>query len=109
MSAQQAALEAHADAPPEDGQDEGTFKDSGLGNESDNASTHSATPVRHRRNRSSMSFKTRSVRNSASTRASAGTPEPHAKPSGYSLADELGIDEEDEYDLDAFEHADDEL
>ena len=108
MSAQQAM----ADTQPtslEDLNDQSLFKDSGLGNESDGASIHSATPVNHRRNRSSMSFKTRSIRNSASTRASTGTPEPNAKPNGYSLADELGIDEEDEYDLDEFDHADDEL
>ncbi|KAK5710968.1 hypothetical protein LTR15_012762 [Elasticomyces elasticus] len=108
MSAQQVADDTQ-DQPVEEMNDEGTFKDSGLGNESDNASVQSATPVKHRRNRSSMSFKTRSVRNSASTGASSGPLELNAKPNGYSLADELGIDEEDEYDLDEFEHADDEL
>ncbi|TKA61256.1 hypothetical protein B0A55_13185 [Friedmanniomyces simplex] len=108
FSAQQATADAQCQLP-EDMGDVSTFKDSGLGNESDNASIKSATPVKHRRNRSSMSFVARSLRNSASTRASSGTPEPNAKPNGYTLADEMGIDEEDEYDLDEFEHADDEL
>ncbi|KAK4574215.1 hypothetical protein LTR86_001976 [Recurvomyces mirabilis] len=89
--------------------DESMFKDSGFGNESDTASIQSATPVKHRRNTSSISFRDRSSRNSASTRASAGTPDLQAKQHGHSLADELDIDEEDEYDLDEFEHADDEL
>lgn len=106
MSVHQAAAEAEQ-ANAEDGE-ESMFKDSGLGNESDTASIRSATPVRHRRNMSSLSYRSRSIRNSTASRA-AGTPEPHAKPNGYSLADELGIDEEDEYDIDEFEHPDDEL
>ena len=88
--------------------DESVFKDSGLGNESDNASIRSATPVKHRRNMSSISFRARSMRNSASSRASAGTPDLQGRIQGNTLADELGIDEEDEYDMDDFEHADDE-
>ncbi|KAK1821466.1 hypothetical protein LTR12_004027 [Friedmanniomyces endolithicus] len=107
-----AAQQAIADAQGpllEDMGDVSTFKDSGLGNESDSASIKSVKPVNHKRNRSSMSFVARSLRNSASTRASVGTLDTSAKPNGYTLADELGIDEEDEYDLDEFEHADDEL
>jgi hypothetical protein len=108
MTTQQVINDAQV-AQADDQLDDSVFKDSGLGNESDTASIQSATPVKHRRNMSSISFRTRSIRNSASTRASTGTPEPHAKPNGYSLADELGIDEEDEYDIDDFEHAEDEL
>ncbi|RMY68765.1 hypothetical protein D0863_06907 [Hortaea werneckii] len=105
MTAQQAASGTqevqYGDIP-----DEHTLKDSGLGNDSDTASIASMTPVKHRRNTSSVSHRTRSLRNSISTRASAATPELHGRPSGYNLADELDIDEEDEYDLDDFEHAD---
>ncbi|KAK5129168.1 hypothetical protein LTR08_003788 [Meristemomyces frigidus] len=109
VTAQQAELDAQ-NAQMEETGDESNFKDSGLGNESDTASIKSATPaVRHRRNMSSLSNRTRSLRNSGSTRASTGTPEPHARAHGYSLADELDIDEEDEYDLDVFEHPDDDL
>lgn len=105
MGAQLAAAESrttHAD----DADDSG-FKDSGIGNESDTASVASATPVKHRRNKSSLSSR-RSVRNSTMSRNTA-TPDPHGRPNGYSLADELGIDEEDEYDIDEFEHQDEEL
>ena len=106
MHAHQAAVEAQQ-MQGEDA-DESMFKDSGLGNESDTASIRSATPVKHRRNMSSLSYRSRSLRNSTASRGT-GTPEPHAKPNGYSLADELGIDEEDEYDIDEFEHPDEEL
>lgn len=106
MAAHQQALEARK-ALVED-VDDSAFKDSGIGNESDNGSVHSATPARHRRNTSSVSFRSRTLRNSTASRTT-GTPEPHARPNGYSLADELGIDEEDEYDMDEFEHPDEEL
>ncbi|KAK3724523.1 hypothetical protein LTR37_001147 [Vermiconidia calcicola] len=106
MTANQAAAEAEQ-LISEDAEDT-TFKDSGLGNESDTASVRSATPVKHRRNMSSLSYRSRSIRYSTASRA-AGTPEPGAKPNGYNLADELGIDEEDEYDIDEFEHPDEEL
>jgi hypothetical protein len=106
MAAHQQALEVQK-AQSEDA-DTSTFKDSGLGNESDTGSVHSATPIRHRRNLSSLSSRSRTLRNSTASRT-AGTPEPHAKPNGYNLADELGIDEEDEYDMDEFEHPDEEL
>ena len=106
MTAHQHALDSQK-SPAED-VDESMFKDSGLGNESDTGSVQSATPRRHRRNVSSLSFRSRNLRNSTASRT-AGTPEPHAKPNGYSLADELGIDEEDEYDMDEFEHPDEEL
>lgn len=105
MSAQQAVVEAQQLHLEEI--DESLFKDSGLGNESDNGSIRSVTPVKHKRNRSSLSSRSRSVRYSTASRRT-GTPEPQAK-TGYSLADELGIDEEDEYDMDEFEHPDDEL
>ena len=105
MNFHQAAAEALVAHPEE--VEESAFKDSGLGNESDTGSIRSATPVKHRRNQSSLSFRSRSIRNSASTRYT-GTPEPHAKP-GYSLADEIGIDEEDEYDVDEFEHPEEDL
>lgn len=108
VTLQQAAADAE-NAHIEETGDEGTFKDSGLGNESDTVSIKSSTPVKHRRNMSSLSYRARSMRHSVSSRASTGTPDPHARPNGYSLADELGIDEEDEYDMDEFEHADDEL
>ena len=88
--------------------DDSAFKDSGIGNESDTASVRSTTtPVKHKRNVSSLSSR-RSIRNSIISR-SAGTPDPAGRPNGYSLADELGIDEEDEYDMDEFEHQDEEL
>jgi hypothetical protein len=106
MSAQQAAAEQQQSQS--DDLDDSTFKDSGLGNESDTASVQSATPVKHQRNKSSISSRTRSIRFSTASRTS-GTPEPFARPNGYSLADELGIDEEDEYDIDEFEHPDEEL
>ncbi|KAK5114177.1 hypothetical protein LTR62_002747 [Meristemomyces frigidus] len=108
MSTQQITAETPA-ALVDEADDSTTFKDSGFGNESDAASIRSATPVKHRRNASSISFRSRSLRNSASTRASAGTPDHFPKVNGYSLADELDIDEEDEYDLDEFEHGDDQL
>ncbi|KAK5124353.1 hypothetical protein LTR85_001570 [Meristemomyces frigidus] len=108
VSIHQAAVDAQ-NAQIEETGDESAFKDSGLGNESDTVSIKSSTPVEHRRNMSSLSYRTRSMRHSVSSRASAGTPDLHARPNGYSLADELGIDEEDEYDMDEFEHADDEL
>ena len=111
VSLQQAMADAQVLLAEETG-DEGTFKDSGFGNESDTASLRSAisvTPVKHRRNMSSLSYRARSIRNSISSRTSMGTPDLQARPNGYSLADELGIDEEDEFDMDEFEHADDEL
>lgn len=106
MSAQQAAAEAQqmlADEPYEN-----LFKDSGLGHESDNGSIRSASPVKHRRNKSSLSFRGKSFRNSVQSRAT-GTPEPHGRAAGYNLADELGIDEETEYDIDEFENPGEEL
>ena len=106
MTAHNQALEGQK--PSGEDADESMFKDSGLGNESDAGSVHSATPRRHRRNVSSLSMRSRNLRNSTVSR-SAGTPEPYAKPNGYNLADELGIDEEDEYDMDEFEHPDEEL
>ncbi|KAF2211288.1 hypothetical protein CERZMDRAFT_98598 [Cercospora zeae-maydis SCOH1-5] len=81
--------------------DDGTFKDSGLGNESDTGSIYSATPSasprKHRRNMSSISFVNRHVRNSVASRTTAATPDLYFRP-GHTLADELDIDEVDEYD-----------
>lgn len=108
MAIQQAAANAQLASADEVGDEEGTFKDSGLGNESDTASVTSKTGKHHKRNMSSFSFRSRNgFRNSGSTRA-LETPEPFAKP-GHSLADELGIDEEDEYDMDDFEHDEEDL
>lgn len=100
VSAQQATV----DAQPKDLTDESAFQDSGLGNESDTTSIQSATPRKHRRNMSSLSYRSRSLRHSTSPRKSTATPELHSRTNGYSLADELDIDEEDEYDIDDFEH-----
>ncbi|KAH9841251.1 anucleate primary sterigmata protein A-like [Teratosphaeria destructans] len=115
MTAQQlAGMDAQADAGGEVGY-EGTFNDSGIGHESDTASIRSASPRKHRRNVSSVSTIHRetnalNIRFSASTRGSViGTPEPGARPNGHSLADELGIDEEDELDIDEFETRDEDL
>lgn len=108
MATQQAAVDALPAAAREAVEDDTTFKDSALGNESDSTSVTSKASKGHKRNMSSFSFRSRNgFRSSASTRT-IETPEPYAKP-GHSLADELGIDEEDEYDMDDFEHADDEL
>ncbi|EMC95542.1 hypothetical protein BAUCODRAFT_493226 [Baudoinia panamericana UAMH 10762] len=104
MTTQQLLSESHLG----EGVEESTFKDSGLGNESDTNSIQSATLIKHRRNMSSISFDARNNRDSGSTRDSTGVPEPHAKPNGYSLADELGIEEEDEDEVEDVEHADDE-
>ncbi|KAF2724276.1 hypothetical protein K431DRAFT_318412 [Polychaeton citri CBS 116435] len=117
MSAQQASKElqhVRIETP-----DDKTFKDSGVASESDTASI-SQSPVKtskHHRNMSSMSF--RSVRSSTSNRSfrqsrsnsrmGAATPDHVTRMNGFSLADELGIDEEDAYDIDEFENADDEL
>jgi hypothetical protein len=105
MATQQAMIE-EMPTPTEDGEDHGTFKDSGIGNDSDAASVMSHTRKRHTRNVSSLSFRN-GFRSSMVSRA-LDTPEPFAKP-GYSLADELGIDEEDEYDMDDFEHGEEEM
>lgn len=101
MSAQQAAAEAQQVRADEGA--ESQFKDSGLGHESDNGSIRSASPTKHRRNMSSLSSTGKILRNSTPSRAT-GTPEPYARAAGYNLADELGIDEETEYDVDEFEN-----
>lgn len=90
----------------EDHSDDVTFKDSGLGEGSDTASIRStSTPVKHRRNMSSISsYRNKNTRTSVSSRTTAATPDLYARP-GNTLADELGIDEEDEYD-DESEHGD---
>lgn len=105
MASQQAAVE-ELPAQLEDFEEQGTFKDSGIGNDSDTFSIVSQRRKRHTRNVSSLSFH-HGYRNSMVSRA-ADTPEPFAKP-GYSLADELGIDEEDEDDMDDFDHAEEEM
>lgn len=90
--------------------DEATFKDSGLGEGSDTASIRSATtttPVKHRRNMSSISYRPRGARTSVSSRTTAATPDLYARP-GNTLADELDIEEEDEYDDEEFDQVDEE-
>lgn len=89
----------------EEAGDDIAFKDSGLGEGSDTASIRSAapaSPTKHRRNMSSISWKPRNVRSSVSSRGTAATPDLYGR-SGNTLADELGIDEEDEYDADEYE------
>ena len=90
VSAHQAATEAHHGQS--ESADEATFKDSGLDMESDAGSNASTSPQQHRRNTSSVSYKRQSSRLSRNIM----TPEPQLKP-GRSLADELDIDEEDEF------------
>lgn len=108
MTSQQAVTQQQP-AREDVGDDGETFKDSGVGAESDTTSVRSTPKGRkHRRNMSSLSYRSRSLRTS-SPRKSVETHEPHAKPNGFSLADELGIDEEDEYDLDDFDEAEDEI
>lgn len=77
-----------------------TFRDSGLGNESDNNSVRHRMH-RHRRNRSSISMM---------SRRSLGSPSKHDRAGGASktLADELEFDE-DESDIDNSDHKDEEL
>lgn len=104
MNSQQAAMEAQqAQVMSSD-----EFKDSGLGNESDTTSIGSVTPRKHRRTLSSLSSRSRKVGRSVVSRTSVPS-EPSPQRNGNSLADELDIDEEDEYDLDEFDHPDDEL
>lgn len=108
MATQQATIE-EVPTPTEDDEDDedqGTFKDSGFGNDSDTVSIMSHNRKRHTRNVSSLSFRN-GFRSSIVSRA-LDTPEPFAKP-GHSLADELGIDEEDEYDIDEFENGEEEM
>lgn len=100
MSMQQADNEK-PDQNPDSGAEE-TFKDSGLGNESDTASlTSYRTLRRHRRNRSSLSLR-------SNPRSSHGFGSP-AKGNVFSLADELKFDEEDEYHVAESDHEDDDL
>lgn len=90
----------------EEASDDLAFKDSGLGEGSDTASIRSAapaSPAKHKRNMSSISFRPRNVRTSVSSRGTAATPDLYGR-SGNTLADELGIDEEDEYDEDDYEN-----
>ncbi|KAK8206529.1 hypothetical protein M8818_004362 [Zalaria obscura] len=77
-----------------------TFKDSGFGNESDTASIRSYRKLKHRRNMSSISLR------SSSHSVTGMSP---GKGNGFNLADEMKFEEEDEYDLDEFEHEDDDL
>ncbi|KAM0719310.1 hypothetical protein Q7P37_005215 [Cladosporium fusiforme] len=106
IAAQQAADEMLPNEPDEaEEYEDGTFKDSAIGNESETTSL--ASPIkRHRRNVSSLSI--RNGFRSSMVARSADTPEPFARP-GNSLADELGIDEEDEDDMDESDHADEEM
>lgn len=89
--------------------DESTFKDSGIGEGSDTASIRSTTPTKHRRNASGASFRTnRNTHTSTWSRAGAATPDQYAG-AGNSLADELGIDEEDEENVEDFDTDDETL
>ncbi|QIW99615.1 hypothetical protein AMS68_005133 [Peltaster fructicola] len=81
-------------------EDESKFKDSGLGEDSDEGD-EPAQNTAHRRDFSTASFKSSKSRHSV--RETATTPEPKA---GFSLADEL---DDDDFDSDESEHADDEL
>ncbi|EME81137.1 uncharacterized protein MYCFIDRAFT_77058 [Pseudocercospora fijiensis CIRAD86] len=86
--------------------DEIAFKDSGLGNDSDTASIRSFnSPVKHKRNMSNVSFRHKNTRASVSSRTTAATPDLYARPGG-TLADELGIDEEDKPEIDGSEQGD---
>jgi len=108
MAAQQASIE-EMPIQPDDLEETDTFMDSAVGNDIDTASIISTHRKKHTRNVSSLSSRT-GFRTSVFLRA-ADTPEPFAKP-GHSLADELGIDEEDEEtegDLDDTESVEDEL
>jgi len=108
-SAQQAAVEAQ-NIQNGDFADGHMFKDVRLINESDVASIRSTVnPTNHRRNMSSTSFTNRSIRFSTSSRTTVDTSELRAKSNGCNLADELDIDQGDEYDPDDIEHADDRL
>lgn len=96
MSIQQNALEKQ-DIESEPG--DSAFKDSGLGNDSDAGSIRSYRPLKHMRNQSSISIR--------SIARSFGSPKKGL--TSTNLADELGFDEEEEYDMDESEHDDDEL
>lgn len=105
MSLQQSQLQTDQFA------DDLVFKDSGLGEGSDTASIRSFnSPVKHKRNMSSISYRPRNGRTSVSSRTTAATPDLYARPGG-TLADELGIDEEEEAELenDGSEQGDEDL
>ncbi|KAK6431419.1 hypothetical protein LTR95_012421 [Oleoguttula sp. CCFEE 5521] len=106
MTARQAANESQNGFHDEAGESN-TFNDSGIGLDSE---LGAASPKKqyHVRNASSMSYRSRNG-GRASGRRSIETPEPWTMGNGHSLADELGIDEEDEYDMDEFEHGDESL
>ncbi|WPH00556.1 anucleate primary sterigmata protein a [Acrodontium crateriforme] len=92
MTAQQAALQSQNVSSGEIPDDK-TFKDSALGNESDEGSVRSTVLSHHRRNMSSMSSPAKSIRGSASF---ADMSDLSVRPQGHSLADELVSDPEDE-------------
>jgi hypothetical protein len=92
VAAQQASIE-EMPTQPNDLEEPSAFKDSAVGNDIDTISIKSSYGKKHTRNVSSLSSRA-DFRTSVFLRA-AETPEPFARP-GYSLADELGIDEEDE-------------
>ncbi|KAK4614100.1 Anucleate primary sterigmata protein A [Fulvia fulva] len=102
------AIQQSQTVQEDDTTDENTFKDSGLGEGSDTSSIRTASPTKHKRNMSSISFRRRQTRFSMSSRTTTATPDLYAR-SGNNLADELGIDEEDEYDNDDSEHGDDDF
>ncbi|TKA62914.1 hypothetical protein B0A49_12000 [Cryomyces minteri] len=93
LSANHADALTHEQSAGSDGEDDA--RDSGLGNESDTASVRSPGKSRgHARNLSALSISSyKSFRNSILSGTGA---EEHGKLSGFSLADELKFDEEDE-------------
>jgi hypothetical protein len=108
MAAQQASIE-EMPSQPDDLEEPDTFKDSAVGNDIDTISIKSSYGKKHTRNISSLSSRT-GFRTSVFLRT-ADTPEPGARP-GNSLAEELGIDEEDEEtegDLDDTESIEEEM
>ncbi|KAK5163185.1 hypothetical protein LTR04_002687 [Oleoguttula sp. CCFEE 6159] len=93
LSARHADALTHEQSVGSDGEDDA--RDSGLGNESDSASVRSpGKSHRHARNLSALSISSyKSLRNSILSGTGA---EEHGKLNGFSLADELNFDEEDE-------------
>lgn len=99
--------EQHGDIEDQDqegkSEAEDTFRDSGLGNESDATSVRSYNIASHSRDRSSISMM---------SRQSFGSPSKHDRAGGSSnktLADELDFDEDEDFDIDDFNHNDEEL
>lgn len=97
MSVHQTSVQVQEQALENETEDS-YFKDSGLGNDSDTGSIRSYRQDKHTRHRSNVS--------NWSIPVSLGSPKKGT--TSLNLADELGFEEEDEYDLDHFDN-DDEL